>query len=89
MIKIKSTKMLRERGPDRAQARRGAAYILLQSPPKEDIMTRTSFLGRLDALLRIATASELAFAEPRTGASPAFPPAHRIANPYYHAAKAA
>ena len=52
-------------------------------------MTRTSFLGRLDALLRIATASELAFAEPRTGASPAFPPAHRIANPYYHAAKAA
>jgi len=52
-------------------------------------MTRTSFLERLDALLRIATAAELAFAEQQTDSAPATPKAHRTANQYGYTAKAA
>ncbi len=52
-------------------------------------MTRTSFLGRLDALLQTATATELVFADIGHEAPPATPRAHRAANQSHPVSKAA
>ncbi|MEI6558677.1 MAG: hypothetical protein WCO00_09745 [Rhodospirillaceae bacterium] len=52
-------------------------------------MTRSSFLSRLDALLQLATATELAFADTGAAAAPIGPPARRSANQSFRLAKAA